>query len=137
MQEETEAGMRQFKELLRSELGAAWRWVDGCFVAESPAAAPVRRVEICLRSDDDVDVCFFLEGVFGSPFEASFVRCDTPVEIAAKEIANFVDQILTERLVLVDMKWFGGRRFLSPEELDRTRRVKFVASWSGTYDRNL
>lgn len=97
----------------------------------------MRRVEIYLRPDEDVDVCFFLEGVFGSPFEAHFVIYDAPQEIAAKEITDFVGQILTERLVLVDLKWFGGRRFLSPAELDGTRRIKFVASWLGTYDRNL
>jgi hypothetical protein len=92
-----------------------------------------------LRADDDIDVCFFLEGVSGSPFEAHFVIFDAPPETAAKDVADFVDAILAEKLILVEMKGVlgGGGRLVQRTESYGGGRLKWAASWLGTYDRNL
>jgi hypothetical protein len=114
----------------------------GCtYVATSPSRSPARGLEVRLRDDGDVDVCFVLEGVSGSPFEQHFTVHDAAVEEAAIAIAAFVLEILAERRVLMMDKRFlrGGRKFLSPQQIEMLppRRIAWVASWNGTFDRRL
>src|SRR5690242_16595102 len=111
------------------------------FTATSPCRTPPRALEVNVRHDGDADVCFSLDGVPASPFEQHFVVRDAPVEDAAAAIAEFVADLVAERRVLVMDNGFlrGGRLFLTPQQLEECspRRVAWVASWNGTYDRDL
>jgi len=110
-------------------------------VATSPCRSPPRALEVRLRDDGDVDVCFVLEGVSGSPFEQHFVVRDAAAEEVAIAIVAFVLEVLAERRVLMMDKRFmrGGRKFLSPQQIEMLppRRIAWVASWNGTFDRRL
>lgn len=118
----------------------AWRYdAEGLWLA-SLSVQPPRCIDILLRPDGDVDVAFSLTRVTGSPFEQHFAVHDRPLEEAAVSIAHFVNQLAGERLALTyGGGWAGGRRFVeitggSPTEADG---AEWVASWRGTYDRNL
>ncbi len=111
-----------------------WSVGDDALCLHSPATHPPRRIEIQFRSDGDVDVAFFLEQVRGSPFEQHLLVAGEPIEEAALGIATFANDIVAERLVLVWKGFPAGRRFVPPADaLD----ARWVASWLGTYDRDL
>ena len=105
-------------------------------------ASPVRperqHLVILLRSDGDVQVEYHLAAVEGSPFEALFSIPDDREAEALEEVARFVRDLLTERLVLAmdPRRWRGGRLFLLAEQLSERRpgELAWVTSWRGTYD---
>ena len=96
-----------------------------------------KQLRIELRADGDIQVEFHVAAKGGSPFEAMFAIPDGEEEPASEDIADFVEKILDERIVLVmDARLFrGGQRWVSPDKIPEFRKVKFVCSWSGTYDR--
>ena len=111
-------------------------WLD----VASPLHPERQRLVILLRSDGDIQVEYHLAGVEGSPFEAIFSIPDDREAEALEEVARFVRDLLTERLVLAmdPRRWRGGRLFLRPEQLSERRpgELAWVTSWRGTYDRH-
>ena len=95
-----------------------------------------KRLRVVVREDGDVDVEFHVRGRRGTPFEAHYVVPKGEEEEAAAEIAQFVDDLLAERLVYSSRTrlFRGTRRWLRPEELPRPTRPGSVVSWRGTYD---
>ena len=96
-----------------------------------------KSIRVVLRPDGDVQIEFHLPGRAGSPFEQLFVLPPDEKEAAVDEICQFVDGLLNEKIVLaVDGRLVrGGRRWVSPEELNRVAKLRFSASWHGTFDR--
>jgi hypothetical protein len=131
--------MTSLQERTRRSLSPTNQWsaAEAALQLHSRATHPHRHLEIQFRSDGDVDVAFFLDNVKGSPFEQQFIVHAEPEEEAARAISAFVEDILTELVVLVWLRGpTGGRRF-THAPLTETQRVRWAASWLGTYDRNL
>lgn len=99
--------------------------------------AGAKRIRVVLRPDGDVQVEFHLPGRAGSPFEQLFVLPPDEKESAVDDICEFVDGLLNEKIVLaVDGHLVrGGRWWVGPDELGRFKKLRFSASWQGTYDR--
>jgi len=114
---------------------------DPSYILRSTRSLPPRSLDVRLRDGGDVEVCFAITGVRGSPFEQLFTVGDLPSPEAAKVVADFVGRILSEELVLVMSRGAlkGGREFVKPEDLARRppSSIRWAASWSGTYDRGL
>jgi len=108
----------------------------------STRSLPPRSLEIRLRDGGDVEVCFALAGVRGSPFEQLFTVANAPAAEAAGVIAEFVARILNEELVLTMFRggpFKGGREFVRRDDLagHAPATIRWTASWNGTYDRGL
>jgi hypothetical protein len=100
-------------------------------------SAGPKRLRIELLAGGDIQVVFHELGKRGTPFETMFVIPSGEEEPASEDIADFVEKILDERIVLLmDGRFLrGGRRWVSPERISGFRKVDLVCSWAGTYDR--
>jgi hypothetical protein len=111
------------------------------FDITSPARPDHQSLVVLLRSDGDIQVEYHMAGVEGSPFEALFSISEGQEAEAIGEVARFVHGLLTERLVLAmdPRSWRGGRLFLQADQLgqSQSRKLRWVTSWRGTYDRQL
>lgn len=115
---------------------------EAYYLLRSTRSLPPRSLEIRLRDGGDVEVCFALVGVRGSPFEQLFTVASVPAAEAAGVIAEFVAQILNEELVLTMFRggpFKGGREFIRRDDLGGhpPSTMRWTASWHSTYDRGL
>jgi len=123
---------------------ATWErsdWPEGAsFITRSARSLPARSLEVRLR-DGDVEICFAIQGVRGSPFEQLFAVAKIGENEAVRAVADFVEAILREKIVLVMSRGAvkGGREFIEPEDLAQREpsSIRWSASWNGTYDRGL
>lgn len=70
-----------------------------------------KQLRIELREDGDIQVESHVAGKRGSPFETMFVIPSGEEEPASEDIADFVEKILDERIVLLmDARFLRGRR---------------------------
>ena len=112
------------------------------YLLRSTRSLPPRSLEIRLRDGGDVEVCFALVGVRGSPFEQLLTLAGVPPAEAAAVVAEFVARILSEELVLTMFRggpFKGGREFIRRDDLAThpPSSIRWAASWNGTYDRGL
>jgi hypothetical protein len=112
------------------------------YLLRSTRSLPPRSLEVRLRDGGDVEVCFALAGVRGSPFEQLLTLAEVPPAEAAAVVAEFVGRILNEELVLTMWRggpFQGGREFVPREDLAgrSPASIRWTASWNGTYDRGL
>ena len=117
----------------REAVAGSW-----CVALPSPVAPDVRRLEIELRPDGDVDVRFH-HGLAGRGAAEAHCLVDDGREAEVfREVARFVADLLAERVALAFRGgWFrGGREFIPTTELtpERRRPLEHVVSWRGTYD---
>jgi hypothetical protein len=105
-------------------------------IVDERTAGP-KRLAVVVRPDGDVQVEFHVPGRPGSPFEALFTIPTGAEENAAREISDFVMNLVDEKIVLVydDHLLRGGRGWVPSAEIDRTKDVAFAASWHGSFDR--
>src|SRR5215510_7361134 len=105
---------------------ATWERLDGpdgaSFITRSSRSLPARSLEIRLRNGD-VEVCFAIQGVRGSPFEQLFAVAYVDEKEAARAVTDFVAAILQEELLLLMSRGAlkGGREFVKPEELPKRK----------------
>jgi hypothetical protein len=110
---------------------------DDCLTVQSPAD-PSPQLTIHFRGDGDIDVALALPGVKGSPFEQHFIVHQEPSAAAAAAVADFVSDLIAERIVIAHVGGLkGGRRFIAPKDGEALRRAEWTASWRGTYDRDV
>ena len=104
----------------------------------SPLGPAVRRLNILLRHDGDIQVEYHVVDKRGSPFETHIVLPEGQEAAAIEDVSLFVADLLAERLVLAYAKslFRGGRRFVKPGSLtDSDRRsLSWITSWLGTFD---
>lgn len=104
---------------------------------DSPVRPGDQRLVVLLRPDGDIQVEYHVRGRREEPFEALFPIPDGREAEAIKEVAEFVRDLVAERLTLAYARGFlrGGRRFIAPDELARDRpQFLWATSWRGTYD---
>jgi hypothetical protein len=113
--------------------GENW-WIE----IASPVEPQARKLEISLTGYE-LNIGFFVgrAGVDGAPYELNAGIPEGEELEALTAAAQFVADLLSERLVLVMRRGFkGGREFLAPRELTPSRRgrLEWIVSWRGTYD---
>jgi hypothetical protein len=136
--EPVEGRWRRLADLLRqraSDFGEWSRTDDYCFQIGAPTGD--RTLRVVLLQDGDLQVEYHVEKP-GSPFEHLFVIPESEEAAALEEVASFVSDLLRERLVLADPKWWhpSSRREYRPEEVNDEvrRRVNWISSLRCTYD---
>jgi hypothetical protein len=122
-----------------SSMEASVRTVDDNLVeVAAQSAQRERRIEVYVRDDCDFDVAFHIPERAGSPFEQVFVGPPNAAADVQETVVRLVVDLVAERLVLAMAPgwWRGGRQFLAPSTLSwaTAKRLRWVASWRGTYD---
>lgn len=118
---------------VRNRDGENW-WVE----IASPVAPRTRKLEIAVTAYE-INIGFYVgpAGVGGAPYELNADILEGQEVEALNEAAQFVADLLNERLVLAVRRGIrGGREFIAPSELTPSRRrsLEWVASWRSTYD---
>lgn len=95
-----------------------------------------RRLAVVIPSGGDLQVELHVPEKAESPFEMLFVVPDGAESEVAVAVADFVERLLSEELVLAmdGRRVRGGRRWLRPEQLATEHHLTFVLSWKGSYD---
>jgi hypothetical protein len=105
----------------------------------SPTQIDGRKLIVELRGAE-LAIGFYVGpvGVGSAPYELNADISEGREAETIHDIAEFVADLLNERLVLVVRRgfWRGGREFLESSKLTPSRRrgLKWIASWCGTYD---
>ncbi len=97
-----------------------------------------QRLEIEILPGHDIQVSWHSPEKPGSPFEALFATDGVAPEEAGAEVAQFVADLIRERLILIMRKgcFRGGRAFVTPGELKAVKpgTIAWAESWSGRYE---
>jgi hypothetical protein len=136
--EVTERLRRRIREAIAERDGAVVRAADDAIRILPPPARAGQLLEVRVRDAADVEVAWFVPGKRGSPFEQCFVAPAEEADALAREVVEFVCDLVAERRVLAwDSRLLrGGRRFLGAGELapSALRQLGWVVSWRGTHD---
>lgn len=110
-----------------------------CIQLPSPVRRNGQSLVIQLRHDGDVQVEYHIDENRRNSFETFFILPMGEEEQVIRTIAQFVADILTERIVLLRFKSsFGKTRFVERSSVTESdlQGVRWITSWLGTFDRS-